>query len=145
MKKYITLDLGKEDEKEKYGVLDGGHTYYAIIKNKDNLDPEIKQYVHLEIMTNVVEIDELSGARNTSVQVSDKAIAELANKFGFVKRSIANEPYAGDIAYRENEDKRLDTVDILRLMFTFNIFKFAEGATQPIQIYSEKDKVLQIY
>lgn len=145
LSKEITLDLGTDEQKEKYGVLDGGHTYYAIIKNKDNLDPEVKQYVHLEIMTNVAEIDELSGARNTSVQVSDKAIAELANKFGFVKRSIANEPYANDIAYRENEDKRLDTVDLLRLMFTFNVFKFAEGATQPIQAYSGKAQVLKDY
>jgi len=143
--KKITLNLGTDEEKELYGVLDGGHTYHAITKNQNKLDPDMKQYVHLEIMTNIVEIDELSGARNTSVQVSDKAIAELANKFNFVKRSIENEPYSGDIAYRENEDKRLDTVDLLRLMYAFNVFKFKEGNTQPIQAYSGKAQVLKDY
>lgn len=45
-------------------------------------------------MTNVRNIDELSSARNTSVQVSDKAIAELADKFEFVKKDISNTPFA---------------------------------------------------
>src|SRR5690625_1428143 len=134
--KKITLDLGNNNETDKYGVLDGGHTYNAIIENRKDLDPALRQYVHLEIMTNVEEIDELSGARNTSVQVSDKAIAELANKFDFVKKSIKNESYATDIAYRENEDKRLDTVDLVRLMYAFNVFKYKDGNAQPIQAYS---------
>lgn len=141
----ISLNLGTEDETEKYGVLDGGHTYDAIIKHKDKVDPEINQFVHLEIMTNVKEIDELSGARNTSVQVSDKAIAELADKFEFVKSNIKNEPYADDIAYRENEDKRLDTVDLVRLMYAFNIFKYKDGNAQPIPAYSGKAQVLKDY
>lgn len=143
--KEITLDLGTNVEMEKYGVLDGGHTYHAIIKNKKSVDPEIKQFVHLEIMTNVIEIDELSGARNTSVQVSDKAIAELADKFEFVKKSIEKESFSKDVAYRENEDKRLDTVDLVRLMFAFNAFKYSDGNTQPIQAYSGKAQVLKDY
>ncbi|BAC15285.1 hypothetical protein [Oceanobacillus iheyensis HTE831] len=141
----ITLDLGSVDQTEKYGVLDGGHTYHAIIKNKKKLDPDEKQYVHLEIMNNVIEIDELSAARNTSVQVSDKAIAELANKFEFVKESIENEPFSKDIAYRENEDKRLDTVDLVRLMYAFNKFKYKDNSNQPIQAYSGKAQVLKDY
>ncbi|SFM14321.1 AIPR family protein [Salibacterium qingdaonense] len=143
--KEIILDLGADDENDKYGVLDGGHTYHAIINNKLELDPEIEQFVHLEIMTNVMEIDELSGARNTSVQVSDKAIAELANKFEFVKKSIENEPYSSDIAYRENEDKRLDTVDLVRLMYAFNVFKYGGDSAHPIQAYSGKAEVLKDY
>lgn len=143
--KEITLDLGTDKEGDQYGVLDGGHTYHAIIKNKRKMDPDITQYVHLEIMTNVAEIDELSGARNTSVQVSDKAIAELAEKFDFVKESIKNESYSTDIAYRENEDKRLDAIDLVRLMFAFNVFKFEPGNKQPIQSYSGKAQVLKDY
>lgn len=33
--KFSSLDLGDESEKHKYGVLDGDHTYHAIIKNRD--------------------------------------------------------------------------------------------------------------
>lgn len=143
--KVLSLDLGEDSEKHKYGVLDGGHTYHAIINNRDQIENDINQFVHLEVMTNVSEIDELSAARNTSVQVSDKAIAELADKFNFVKKSIENEPYNNDIAYRENEDKRLDAIDLVRLMFAFNIFKFKDTNTQPIQSYSGKAHVLKDY
>lgn len=142
----ISLDFGTENESELYGVLDGGHTYNAIIENRENLEDDLTQYVHLEIMTNVKEIDDLSAARNTSVQVSDKAIAELASKFEFVKENIKNEPYSNKIAYRENEDKELDTVDLVRLMFAFNIEKYSsEDNSQPIQAYSGKAQVLKDY
>ncbi|MBF0841003.1 AIPR family protein [Staphylococcus lentus] len=141
----IFLDLGNNDEIEKYGVLDGGHTYNAILNHRSTLDPEVKQYVHLEIMTSVQEIDELSAARNTSVQVSDKAIAELADKFGFVKDAIKNEPYSKEIAYRENEDKRLDAIDFVRLMYAFNAYKYKDNNQQPIQAYSGKAQVLKDY
>ncbi|MBY8910027.1 AIPR family protein [Salinicoccus roseus] len=143
--KAVKLNLGEENEKDKFGVLDGGHTYHAIIKHRNKIDNEINQYVHLEIMTNVNEIDELSAARNTSVQVSDKAIAELANKFEFVKEALKNEDYANDIAYRENDDKRLDTIDLVRLMYSFNAFKYAGSNSQPIQAYSGKAQVLKDY
>ncbi|XCY62033.1 AIPR family protein [Streptococcus iniae] len=92
----IKLDIGNGSDKDNslYGVLDGGHTYHAIINNRNLIDDEFSEFVHLEIMTNVRNIDELSSARNTSVQVSDKAIAELADKFEFVKKDISNTPFA---------------------------------------------------
>lgn len=142
----ISLNFGNQEEVDLYGVLDGGHTYNAILSNRSNLENDIFQYVHLEVMTNVKEIDDLSAARNTSVQVSDKAIAELASKFEFVKQSIKNEPYSEKIAYRENEDKELDTVDLVRLMFAFNIKKYNKDSnSQPIQAYSGKAQVLKDY
>lgn len=137
--------MGQTNEVEKYGVLDGGHTYNAIIKHRSKLDNSTKQYVHLEIMTSVREIDELSAARNTSVQVSDKAIAELADKFDFVKESIKHESYSNEIAYRENEDKRLDAIDFVRLMYAFNAYKYKDNNQQPIQAYSGKAQVLKDY
>lgn len=144
--KTVELDLGNEDEKDFYGVLDGGHTYHAVINDRKNLPEDITQFVHLEIMTNVKEIDVLSAARNTSVQVSDKAIAELAEKFDFVKESIEDEPYKNKIAYRENEDKPIDTVDLVRLLFAFNIEKYGKNSSsQPIQAYSGKAQVLKDY
>lgn len=146
IKSEVELDLGEENEKDYYGVLDGGHSYHAVIHERKNLPSDIKQFVHLEVMTNVKEIDELSAARNTSVQVSDKAIAELAEKFSFVKENIKNEPYSGKIAYRENEDKPLDTVDLVRLLFAFNIEKYGPNSNgQPIQAYSGKAQVLKDY
>lgn len=144
----VKLDVGdgSENDNSLYGILDGGHTYHAIINNRKDIGKESKQYIHLEIMTNVRNIDELAQARNTSVQVSDKAIAELADKFEFVKDAIKNEPYRNDISYRENEDKPLDSVDLVRLMFAFNIYKYKnESSQQPIAAYNGKASVLKDY
>lgn len=91
--------------------------------------------------------DELASARNTSVQVSDKAIAELAEKFTFVKDVLKDEPYANEISYRENEaDKRLGSLDFVRLMFCYNIFKYpTDSNSQSISAYSGKAQFLKDY
>ena len=97
-------------------------------------------------MTNIQDIDTIAAARNTSVQVSDKAIAELAEKFEFIKVAIKNESYSNDISYRENEDKRLDSVDLVKLLFAFNIYRYPkDSTTQPIPAYSGKAQVLKDY
>lgn len=150
LNKVVHLDVGNgsDNDNSVYGVLDGGHTYRAIIEHAKDIPEDVTQYVHLEIMENVKNsIDELASARNTSVQVSDKAIAELAHKFGFVKDAISNEEYANNVSYKENEDdKSLDSIDLVRLMFAFNIFKYNENTTaQPTSAYSGKAQVLKDY
>lgn len=142
----VNVGNGSESDNSEFGVLDGGHTYHAILNNRASIAKDSTQFVHLEIMTNVQAIDELASARNTSVQVSDKAIAELGDKFEFVKEAIKNEAFAANVSYRENEDKELDTVDFVRLMFAFNVFKYtASSNLQPIPAYSGKAQVLKDY
>lgn len=139
----LNIGNGSSEDNSKYGILDGGHTYHAIIRHRSS---SVKQYVHLEVVTQISNIDELSSARNTSVQVSDKAIAELANKFKFVKDAIKNEPYHNDIGYKQNEEKRLDAMDLVRLMYMFNIKEFNEKTnSHPISAYSGKSQVLKDY
>lgn len=148
LNKTLLLNVGENNDHDHslYGVLDGGHSYDAIINHRSEIKDDDVQYVHLEIMTNVHNIDNLAEARNTSAQVSDKAIAELADKFEFVKEAIKNEPYANNISYRENEDKDLDSVDLVRLMFAFNVFKYPNTSTsQPLSAYTSKAMVLKDY
>lgn len=143
----ISMGQNNDSDLSKYGILDGGHTYRAILEKAADLDPENKQFVHFEIMTDIGDIDEMSAARNSSIQVNDKAIAELAHKFDFVKKAIANEPFKDNIAYKQNEsDKDIDAVDLIRLMFALNFKKYGENSTnQPIQAYSGKSQVLKDY
>lgn len=148
----LSLNFGNEqsDDINSYGVLDGGHTYEAIKELHQDKKLHLDQFVHLEIVTHIDSVDELAGARNTSVQVADKAIAELSNKFDFIKDAIKDESYADKVAYKQNEDtslKPLDSVDFVRLMFAFDIFKFdeANSSKQPIQAYNGKAAVLRNY
>lgn len=85
-----------------YGNIDGGHTYKIICEHKD--DSKIDQYVQFEIMTGVEDIiEDLARARNTSVQVDEKSMAELANKFDPIKEGLEGMPFYNRIAFKQNQ------------------------------------------
>ena len=68
----VTIDLGEqndENDRFSYGILDGGHTYTAIMQNRDKIPENIEKYVRSEVIISVLNITRLSDARNTSVQV----------------------------------------------------------------------------
>lgn len=138
------LDLG--DDENKFGILDGGHTYTAIIENRDQLSADTKKYVKLEILVgDDIDVSALADARNTSAQVSDIALFELDDKFGFVKEAIKDETYANDIAYKDNENKRLPIVELLKPMFAFNIKRYPDDSSAPVSAYSGKAAVFRDY
>jgi len=121
---------------EKHGNVDGGHTYRAIIENRDKLEND--QYVRLEIMAGIEDFfEDLAGARNTSNQVKDRSIAELENKFEEIKDIIREKDpkFFNRIAFKENEDKPIDIREILSIMTMFNIEEFGEN-NPPVKTYN---------
>lgn len=144
----VTIDLGNlEDENDKYnyGILDGGHTYTAIMENRDRIPKDIIKYVRVEVITNVINITRLSDARNTSVQVTDIALFNLEDSFDDIRNAIKKEPYANNIAYKDNENKPINISELLRLMYAFDIIKYPDDSTAPIQSYSGKAQVFKRY
>lgn len=78
---------------EVHGNVDGGHTYRTILQYRNQLDPG-QQYVKIEILIGIESFfQSLAAARNTSVQVEDKSIAELEDRFDIIKNTLANESY----------------------------------------------------
>lgn len=147
-KSEVTIDLGDQeidDDKYSYGILDGGHTYTAIMKKRKDIPSDIEKYVRLEVITNVQNITRLSDARNTSVQVSDIALFNLDDNFVDIKSAILNEPYADNIAYKDNENKDINVSELLRLMYAFDIKKYPDDSTAPVQSYSGKAQVFKRY
>lgn len=144
----VTIDLGNQDlddDRYTYGILDGGHTYTAIMQNRGKMKGNIEKYVRLEVITNVQNITRLSDARNTSVQVSDIALFNLDDNFTDIKDAIEGTPYANEIAYKDNENKPLNVSELLRLMYAFDIKKYADDKAAPIQSYSGKAQVFKRY
>lgn len=144
----VTVDLGNqcdETDKMQYGILDGGHTYTAIIQERKNIPQGVTKYVRLEIITNVNNITRLSDARNTSVQVSDIALFNLDGKFENINEAIKGQPYEGKIAYKDNERNDIHVYELLRLMFAFDIDRFPDDSVAPIQSYSGKAQVFKRY
>jgi hypothetical protein len=144
----VNIDIGDQstdEDKYSYGILDGGHTYKAILEKRDDIPDDIEKYVRLEVITNVQNITRLSDARNTSVQVSDIALFNLDDKFDLVQEAIKNETYANKIAYKDNENKEINISELIRLLFAFDIDKFKDDTSAPIQSYSGKAQVFKRY
>ena len=147
----VTIDIGNQDgddendDRYNYGILDGGHTYTAIMEKRDEIPEDIVKYVRVEVITNVVNITRLSDARNTSVQVSDIALFNLEDSFDDIRDAVKNEPYADKIAYKDNDRKQINISELLRLMYAFDIVKYPDDNAAPIQSYSGKAQVFKRY
>lgn len=138
----VTLDLGNDPL--KYGILDGGHTYTAIMTARNDLSEEIDKFVKLEVIIGEeLTVSRIADARNTSASVSDVALYELDDKFDFIKESIRNEPYANDVAVKDNSKERLQIIELLKLLFSYNVFNFKDANDTPTQAYSSKAAVFK--
>lgn len=138
----LTVDF--DDDPSRYGILDGGHTYTAIIEHRNTLSEEIDKFVRLEIIVgDNLDVTALADARNTSAQVSDIALFELDDKFDFIKKSVETQPYKDDIAFKDNENKPIPVVDLLKLMFIFNIKRYPDDSSAPTPAYSAKASVFK--
>lgn len=140
-----------EDE-SCHGDIDGGHTYKKILEHKDK---EFDQYVQFEVMTGVEEIiADLAEARNTSVAVDVKSMAELREKFDPIKEALEGMPFFNRISFKQNQitrdaetDKALkmiDARDVVAITCMFDIDKYDRN-TQPTNSYRSKQAVLNEY
>ena len=143
------------DDPEIHGNIDGGHTLRAILDG--NVKHVIKEnrYVFFEIFTGIESPVELAAARNTSVQVDLKSIAELENSFEEIKDAFKALPFAHRIQYKMNEhynDDGISPIDIREIiaitaMFSQSMYPFRTSLglndLQPIQCYSGKEATLR--
>lgn len=149
----LTLIL---DDPEIHGNIDGGHTLRAILeaKNKNILSSD--RYVFMEVIVGLDSPVELAAARNTSVQVDLKSIAELENSFEVIKKAFERLPFSRRIQYKMNEhynDGDITEIDVreiiaILLMFSQEIYPYKTGQgilseIQPIQCYSGKEASLR--
>ena len=93
----------------------------------------------LEILTGVENIfQNLAAARNTSVQVQDKSIAELEKRFEIIKDAIGSEAFSKRVYFKENDSGDIDVADLLAILNMFNIHKYPGKENFPVVSYSAK-------
>lgn len=144
-----TLKIELQD-KEKHGLLDGGHTFRVIQDFIGGLDQvelsDINALVKFEILEGVQDRNDVIGiveARNTSTQVKEQGIEELKNTFDTIHKVLQDKPYSSRIAYKEYElledgsKKDIDVKEILSYLVCFDVESFNEGK-HPIKAYSTK-------
>ena len=133
------------EDLEVHGNVDGGHTYRTILEQRDKLDLG-QQYVKLEVLTGVEGIfQRLAAARNTSVQVQDKSIAELEDRFDIIKTALKEEAYMERVFFKENDEGDIDVADLLSLMMMFNLDRYPDMNAFPTIAYSAKKRCIDLY
>lgn len=140
------------DDDMYHGNIDGGHTYKILCENKEE---KLEQYVQFEVMTGVEDIIEsLAEARNTSTQVDEKSMAELAQKFDPIKEALEGMPFFKRIAFKQNQvtidektGKKLKMIDAREVVSIINMFNVDEydKSHHPIKAYSSKAAMLDVY
>ena len=145
----VTIEF---DNNALHGNIDGGHTYKIICEHKNE---NLEQYVQFEVMTGVEDIiEDLARARNTSVQVDEKSMAELAGKFDPIKEGIEGLPFYNRIAYKQNQIevddetgkslKMIDAREIVAIIGMFDIDRY-DPNTFPTKAYASKAAMLNNY
>lgn len=145
-----------------YGVLDGGHTYAVIKKHikpyleGENQKPEerpdyMDAYVRLEVVTGVKSdlLVDIARSRNTSAQVRDESLANLEGSFDWLKDELerVKAKYAGQVAYRENEDDAKFPIDVREIVALLTLFhpRFQDPENPPIMGYTSKGRCLELF
>lgn len=135
-----------------HGNIDGGHTYKIVCEHRN---ADLDQYVQFEVMTGVEDIIErLAEARNTSIQVDRKSMAELQKHFDPIKEGLEGMPFFERIAFKQNQQafddetnkklKMIDAREVVAIINMFNIEKF-DDINHPTKAYSSKAKMLDLY
>lgn len=130
-----------------HGLLDGGHTYNIIMKEREKL--EGPQFVKIEILEGFDHDDilEVVDARNTSNQVRDESLMNLDGKFDDLKKALKKQTYFKDIAFKEfeltaeGEPKSIDVREVIAILTAFDADNFNDQI-HPINTYRSKSACL---
>ncbi|PFB23621.1 hypothetical protein [Bacillus cereus] len=126
------------------GLANGHHTFKIMKKHakKNN-----EQFVFVKVTTNVPAdfIPEMANGLNTSVQVHLESILNKKGAFDWIKEVVADETYANEISYVENERKAVNVLELISILTIFNIDLHEGIEKHPKYTYSARAKCLKLY
>ena len=153
-----------EEEKRLFGILDGGNTNARINKWREELEEEPakerlpQSFVNMQVLlphlggagepsSEMLDLlNDIKEARNTSVQVKSKSLADARKHFDTLKSVLLNEPYFGDISWHEGQGGSLDALQIITLLMMYypSFCEAAEGH-EPSNAYGHKERCLDAF
>jgi len=149
-----------EEEEPFYGILDGGNTNAQINEWRQELSDELAsealkaRFVNLQVLVPRVQIsadveallNDIKEARNNSVQVKQKSLADARHQFELLKEVLATQPYFNEISWREGDKGTVDVLQIITLLMVFYP-PFSEDAPdrEPNGAYGRKEKCLDAF
>ena len=160
----VRLKLAEVQEEERlYGILDGGNTTERInMWRRELTDDEAeirlpRTFVNMQVLIPHLNgsdmpspdmtglLNDVKDARNTSVQVKTKSLADARQHFELLKKALANEAYGGQISWHEGQPG-IDALQILILLMIFYP-SFSEPAEngEPSSAYGHKERCLDAF
>lgn len=134
----LTLDI--PDGEDEYGILDGGHSYYAVQEIKAKYEELPNQYVKLEVLTGVEEIlPDIASARNFSKAVKAISLATYRKELDWLKNAMGD--VSTKVKWSENDALPFDVLDYIQALFAFDIKRFS-AASHPLESYKNAGKCL---
>jgi len=161
----VQLQLDEAVEEEPYfGILDGGNTNAQINKWREGLDDEEveqeleKRYVNVQVLiprltgvtfpTGEMQalLNDIKEARNTSIQVKSKSLADARHHFDILKSVLEKEPYFKEISWHEGQPGSIDALFLITLLMIYypRFCEEAEGG-EPSNAYGHKIRCLDAF
>jgi AIPR protein len=142
-----------EESSPRFGIADGGHTFKVVEDVTADMetyrqDEEwIEPFVRVHFMaseSDVLGIDDVVEALNTSIQVKRFTLEEYRGKFDELKGALTSTNFdISHVAFRENEDKPWQVTEIIQRLACF--LKDRWKIIPPSSMYRSKDKALQLF
>jgi len=130
----ITID------NESGGIVDGAHTARIIEEANEEGTTNADQYVEVYIRTGISQeiATDIARGLNTGMQVAPKSIYNIDHVFDWLKKEIAEKPYADLFSWKESDDAEYDVRDLIGLLEVLNIFDFPNDCGKhPISAYEK--------
>ncbi len=143
----VLVDLSDAD---LHGVLDGLHTLRNIaevVKGLKENEGDVKGSITIEFTTGLTvdQVTDFSDARNTSLQVKSKSLADQAGKFESLKQALRKSGInPDDISWHENDPGVMDVRELVALVSLFNQKRW-NATEHPLQAYYGKEVTLKYF
>jgi hypothetical protein len=138
--------------RDEDGIVNGAHTSRIIQTCIDEGTIPSEQHVEVRVITgiNKVPFEELkvdiARGQNTGITVKDQSIYEIQGVFDGIKSHIKNEPWYGDVAWKESDTGSIDVRDLISVMEAINVKDFPnDTSSHPIHAYEKSSKALERY
>jgi hypothetical protein len=164
-KNILTLVVPQDDD--KYGIIDGGHTYDVITKTvteernrlralaendtsgegNNSFDGRVfdDQFVHLEVLERIENhLADIAEARNFSVQLKAWSLANYRDEFEWLLEALGKDYAKKTIKVSENDEQPVGILDIIQVLSAINPTLYAEE--KPAQeAYKNAGKLLDYF
>ncbi|MCI0366574.1 MAG: AIPR family protein [Phycisphaerales bacterium] len=141
---------------ERHGLVNGGHTYAAIraeleeiesMGDGDEAKARRKALEHAYVKVHIFQgidpalVPDIAEGLNTSKQVDDASLANLAKRFVPIQEAMKGKPGADEIGYTQNANKELYVTEVVTILELFNGERFCD-TKHPSSLYRYSKKAL---